>query len=380
MISVEEARDLAGERLRRRLATWATSPVECPTMTIGLKPPSEQVVRSDELAAEQWVRGWDAVELPEGVELDWQVRVWRSVGRQRVPVRLRLDHPDGVATFAGGGAARRWRVLTRRRRQVRAALGESAAIDNIVRKHAALLVEISADRFTQIVGASQWLSEHHVDGLRPRQIPIRGVDSKWFTANRSIVSALVEAATDRTHLEIKDADRLVRMRVLDPHLAPAGLTDLAVPAAQLGALELGQRVTFVFENLESVLAMPEWPGAVVVHGSGYAVDVVAELPWVRRAPIVYWGDLDSHGFAILHRLRVHVPGVMSVLMDVDTLLSHRDLWVPEPQPSTATLTTLTDEESATYSRLRDEGNVRLEQERIPWATALDALRRRVDDM
>lgn len=49
-----------------------------------------------------------------------------------------------------------------------------------------------------------------------------------------------------------------------------------------------------------------------------------------QAPVVYWGDLDSDGFAILHRLPTHLPEVASVLMDVETLIDHRDLWVPDP--------------------------------------------------
>ena len=42
------------------------------------------------------------------------------------------------------------------------------------------------------------------------------------------------------------------------------------------------------------------------------------------------------------------PHVVSVLMDEATLLEHRDVWGSEPQPSTAELTRLTEEESALY--------------------------------
>jgi hypothetical protein len=66
-------------------------------------------------------------------------------------------------------------------------------------------------------------------------------------------------------------------------------------------------------------------------------------------------------------------------MDVDTLLAHRDLWVPEPAPSTATLEHLTEAERQALHVLRDEGSVRLEQERIPWNFALEALRAAVDE-
>lgn len=81
----------------------------------------------------------------------------------------------------------------------------------------------------------------------------------------------------------------------------------------------------------------------------------------------------SDGFAILHALRSGCTDVTGVLMDEETLLAYRDLWVPEPKPATGVYPTLTDREQRTLERIRGEGNVRLEQERIPWAVALAAL-------
>ena len=101
---------------------------------------------------------------------------------------------------------------------------------------------------------------------------------------------------------------------------------------------------------------------------------MAKIPWVQRSQVIYWGDLDSHGFAILNRLRSHHDNVKSVLMDEQTLLAYRDLWVPEPVLARGVLPCLTDSEDAARQRLIREGNVRLEQERIPWQAALTALR------
>ena len=57
-----------------------------------------------------------------------------------------------------------------------------------------------------------------------------------------------------------------------------------------------------------------------------------------------------------------------------TLIDHKDLWVQEPKPHTGVFPELTGTEARALARLRAEGNVRLEQERIPWATALAALK------
>jgi hypothetical protein len=148
---------------------------------------------------------------------------------------------------------------------------------------------------------------------------------------------------------------------------------VTAPVEELAALDIRPSVVFVFENLETVLAMPPMPGAVVVHGSGYAVGRLAGIPWIRSGRIVYWGDLDSDGFAILHSLRSVCVDVTSALMDEATLLALRDLWVPERKPAAGTYPSLTPGELRALGVIRSEGNVRLEQERIPWEAALAAL-------
>lgn len=375
MIDIEAARRTARDRLAARLADWATQEPEAPALSVALKPPSERGALADQAATESWVRSWKAVTLPAGAAVDWETRTWRRIGRQEVPVRLRLDTPASVAAFGDGGPRRDWSLLTTRVATLRETLGPTTALDTAVRRHRAELLAWDEARFAQVVEVVRWLATTSVRGLRPRQIPVRGVDTKWLASHRSAVTDLHAAATGAHELGLGlvEADRLVRLRILDDALAIGGLRDLAAPAPELARLNLRPRTVLVLENLESVLSLPDWPGAVALHGSGYAVDAVGDLPWMAASRVVYWGDLDSHGFAILHRLRTRLPAVTTVLMDETTLLDHRDLWVPEPKPTRAALPTLTAGEQRALDRLRAEGDVRLEQERIPWATALAAL-------
>lgn len=370
MISVEEARRAARERLASKAAAWVIEPPGFPAFAVSLKPPSEREVLADQAVAESWVRAWTAANVPRGTEVDWEVRDWPRVGRQRIPVRLRFVDASAVATYAGGAPARDWAALSARVTRLRELFGPSPALDVAVRRHRSHLLSWTPERFDQVAQVVRWLVLNPAHGLRPRQVPIRGVDTKWLAAHRSVVTDLYAAATGTSDLGLVDADRMVRVRILDDGLAIGGLRELSAPASELAMLALEPHTVAVFENLESVLALPPWPGVVAIHGSGYAVDVVGDLPWVRSTRVVYWGDLDSHGFAILHRLRTHLPHVASTLMDEATLLEHRDLWVPEPKPARGHFPTLTASEGAALERLRSEGDVRLEQERIPWVTAL----------
>jgi hypothetical protein len=44
---------------------------------------------------------------------------------------------------------------------------------------------------------------------------------------------------------------------------------------------------------------------------------------------LYWGGIDTHGFAILDRLRASIPGAALLLMDENTLQAHRHVWGQE---------------------------------------------------
>jgi hypothetical protein len=72
-----------------------------------------------------------------------------------------------------------------------------------------------------------------------------------------------------------------------------------------------------------------------------------------------------------------LPDVRSVLMDKETLLAHKKLWSLEHAQSTETaLDRLTSAEQELFSALKANiwgSGVRLEQERLPWAAAMEEL-------
>ena len=183
------------------------------------------------------------------------------------------------------------------------------------------------------------------------------------------------AASGRDDLGIVGDPQLVRLRLLDERVLPGAPRAFGASVDELTSLSIRPCTVLVLENLESLMALPPLDDVIAVHGGGFAVAELQRVRWLRAARLLYWGDLDSNGFAILHRLRSGVPHVRSVLMDEGTLLAHRDLWVPEPTPARGAYPTLEPAEQATLDRLRDEGDVRLEQERIPWEFALRELRR-----
>lgn len=376
MISVEEARARVAARVTALARDWAADPGAAAeaVVRVALHPPSERDALAQQGAVIAWRDAWTAAATEPGVALEWATRSWSRLGAQSVPARVAIEGADALARFAGRETADAWARVRDRVAAAIEGLGGGAAVASAARSHATALAAYGDDEFGAVLDVSRWLAEHPVDGMRPRQLPIRGVDSKWFGAHRAVVSALVLAASGRESLGIVGDAQQFRVRLLDDRMLPGAPRTFSTSVEELKTLRVEVDAVLVLENLETLLALPPVPRVVGVHGVGYSAAELARIPWFAGTRVLYWGDLDSNGFAILHRLRSALPSVVSVLMDEDALLAHRDLWVREPKPARGDYLRLAPTEQAALERLRDEGDVRLEQERIPWAFALERLR------
>ncbi|UUL76136.1 DUF2220 domain-containing protein [Pseudarthrobacter sp. Fe7] len=164
---------------------------------------------------------------------------------------------------------------------------------------------------------------------------------------------------------------------MDPEIDQfGGARDITVTAEAFGSLCLAVHTVIATENQVNFLALPDQPGTLALYGGGYGFSSLREADWLRDCRVLYWGDLDTHGFRILDQLRAAHPHVESVLMDERTLLAHRDAWGKEESPSRAALARLTAAEAALYESLGNStygSNIRLEQELISWRWALREL-------
>lgn len=370
-VTVHQARERTRRTVERSIRSWAAEESPAASLSIALAPPNERAVLADYRAAVGWAETWRGI---DGVE--WATRRWASVGTQQVPVRLVLDGVRSIIDFAGMGT--RWRGLRNRLDRVRHALTSEAVaapIDfgAVLAGQAAAIEGLDGADVDRLIGVLDWLDQNPTTGRRIRELPIRGVDTKWLGRHRGLVTKLHTARPDAAPLDFTPNPRMITVRFLDRSFAPAGLRHLALPVEDLARLEVRPRAVLMCENLETLLALPDFADTIAVHGAGYGVSSWAgEISWLRSAHLVYWGDLDSHGFAILSELRSVTPAD-SVLMDSMTLDAFRDLWVPEPKPARGVLLRLSAEESETLGRLRTAGDPRLEQERIPWPIATAAL-------
>jgi hypothetical protein len=227
-----------------------------------------------------------------------------------------------------------------------------------------------------LIAAYVWLDGHRGSRRYLREISAPGVDTKFAERHRPELAAMLDvspiAAGFLAGLGLRSKPGFVRLRPAPSLGLPAPLTELAVRSEELAQLAVEPQVAVIIENEITYLSIDVPEEGVVVWGKGFEVDSVGRLPWLAEADVAYWGDIDTHGFAILDRLRAWLPRARSVLMDRETLLAHRDRWVTEDRPATSVLRRLTPDEHDLYTELVEDGlgeRVRLEQERIDWQWA-----------
>lgn len=332
-----------------------------------LRGPRPSEVGDDLAAARRWVAALDAGRHDDRrYTLQWQSIGGRQIGRNQLPVRAVVSSMEQVCALLGVTASLRrfgeLLVLTQHHPPVR-----QWVVDH---PHRAL--ELAAD-MPQLIAAYSWLDSHRQSHRYLREISAPGVDTKFAERYRPVLAAMLGVSPTTSGflagLGLRSKPGLVRLRPAPSLGLLAPLTEIAVRSEELTQLTVEPGVAVIVENEISYLSVEVPDNGVVIWGRGFDVDSVGRLRWLAEADILYWGDIDTHGFAILDRLRAWLPQTQSVLMDRETLLAHRDRWVSEERPASAVLTRLTPDEQELYSELVADGwgeRVRLEQERIDW--------------
>ena len=350
-------------------------------LALRLKRPASQDLgdRFDEARA--WIAALDAGSRQRrgfGYEIVWEEINHRQLGRNRFPagVVAPTEH-DALALIRKQAQAETFDALA----------GETLARFPslrgwILRKP---LVEIeNAAEWARILAVLAWFEAHPRSGLYLRQLDIPGVDTKFIELRRGLLTELLDhvlapgqaAPSFEQRFGLRTRPALIRFRILDPSLFIGGLSDISAPVDHLAELDLPASRVFITENEINGLAFPETTGSIVLFKLGYALDLLSSLSWLGDREIFYWGDIDTHGFAMLDRLRARFPQAKSLLMDRETLIAHRSLWGREAAPHMGLLAHLTEVEQVLYDELRHNTHgegVRLEQERIPFTWLRRAL-------
>jgi hypothetical protein len=356
----------------RVLASAALSDDMFP-LRIALRRPTSPELSTNFDDARSWIVALRSI---AHTRVDFRDVNHQQLGANQVPSALWIDTIDDAAALIG---------KTRQLRQfqqlvVMTELRRPALVPLLARR--SLDVLDVADAWPRLLDIVDWMVDNPRPGIYLRQVDVLGVHTKFIELHQRLLAAMLEVVLPDWAIDVaarpsdfarrfgfRERPRLVRFRYLDARLALT-TTDCdrhyALTAADFGRVAPAGRV-FITENEINFLAFPAFDDAMVVFGAGSGFDHFALVPWLGEVAVHYWGDIDTHGMAILDQLRAVAPHATSLMMDRDTLLAHRDYWGVEDKPTRRDLQRLTPTEQALYDDLRDNRirpNLRLEQERI----------------
>ena len=373
-----------GEILASSLTQARLFPLRLP-----IKGPNSAQISADFGATRDWIGEW---QTQAAIPIEWRSFSHRLFGDNQMPSAAIIPNAESAVKILG--TRREWETHQEMAAQCRNAFPE--LLDWLAMR-AINSLEFASD-WPAILAVLAWVRDHPRCGLYLRQMDAPGVHTKLVEKHRGVISDLLDRvlpaeAIDATargtagfarRYGFREKPERIRLRFLDPAcaIAPERLgLDLTLAASAFAVLDPPVERVFITENEVNFLAFPDCPRSLVIFGSGYGWSALAAAPWLRQRAIHYWGDIDTHGFAILDQLRSCFPHVRSMLMNREILLAHRSFCTTEPNPIRHELTRLTAEEKSTLETLRSHAGtaaLRLEQEKLPFSILQHALRQALD--
>ncbi|OQY35714.1 MAG: hypothetical protein B6241_00555 [Spirochaetaceae bacterium 4572_59] len=349
----------------------------------GRRSSSEISSRFDEVR--RWIRSLD--ERPDNVfwELEKRVVNHRELGRNSLPCALLFTDEQNFLGFLG------------KKKEYKSYLKLSETLSSVFpelrgwcleKPHSLLEFETDWERLIRIL---YWIKENPRPGIYLRQLSLEGVDTKFIEGHRGILTALLDrvlpsSSFDERFKGVRNFEKrygflsrpdLIRFRFASPGDSYSGFSDLTVPAEEFRRMNPNVSKVFVVENDITALSFPLIADSLVVFGRGYHFDAMEGAAWINKKELYYWGDLDSHGFAILAQFREKYPHARSVLMDRECFLNHKAHWGREDKPAPSVAKALTSDEAQLMKDLIDNRygeKLRLEQEFIPYEYVIDKLK------
>ncbi len=257
------------------------------------------------------------------------------------------------------------------------------------------------DNWSKILKVIDWIKANPYSNIYLRQIDIPGIDTKFIEKNKKTLTQLLDLSLDEDAINHKavgisqfesrygfaQKPLRIRLRILDPSIRFFGFGQQDITLTQDNFKTLNQddnfdqntHTIFITENEINFLSFPNFKQAIVIFGAGYGFENLNDIKWITTKQVYYWGDIDSHGFAILDQLRAILPKTQSILMDEPTLLAHKAYWGVEKKQQKRKLNRLNQAEQNLFNDLinnRFAETVRLEQEYI----GFDYLKHHLDNL
>ena len=353
---------------------------------IPFKTPTGRTLNSEFLQVRDWIatlHSHSKNATGSGYQLEYRTVSHQQLGQQRLPHRIVFENWEDWLAFIGQPSAFKQfqGLIDQTKRQL-------PQVMPFVNSKPVKVLDYAAV-WSQLIAVCRYFQLNPKPDRYIRQLDIQGVDTKFIEAHKGILSELFVLALEPEDFDgsvtgiaengferrfgLRYDEPLIRFRLLDSN---APVTDMSVPLSQF--IDPGVSQIFITENKVNGLAFPSVKDAIVIFGLGYGIRSLFSVRWLEDKHIIYWGDIDTHGFSMLSQLRGWFGQTKSLLMDQKTLDKHLPLCVEETESKRflADLINLTNSEQALFDALRQNQlgkNLRLEQERIAFSCLRNAL-------
>jgi hypothetical protein len=234
-----------------------------------VSPTTERQAQEQRDAVLHWEAQWRQWR-GEG-ELIWTQRRWCRIGRQKLPERLLLYSSEQLVAWLG--QEERWRRGCVRRRWL---LEKWPQLASGIARYVDVLSDASEQDFQRLVMVLEWLIGNPDTGLYIRQLPVKGIHTKWVETRKTLLMSLllaIRGGEEGDFFQVTGLRRepaLLRFLLLDPGLRRkvGGLGDIAAPLDEVARLELPVERVIIVENLKTGLAFEDLPGTLLVMGLG----------------------------------------------------------------------------------------------------------------
>jgi len=296
---------------------------------------------------------------------------FRRSGTHELPDSIVFETADDYLHCTG--KRKEWKLFTRNCEFLTASLPQLKKwiINNV------LLLALPDTNWPDILKVCQYFIVNPRPNLYIRQLPIP-LHTKFIEENSSLLLSLFDFLLPE-HIRNKDqkkfAERyflkhdepLIRIRILDEKLAiHNNIMDLSIRLSDFEMTDWGCDRVLIAENKMNFLTMPPLPSAIAIwSGGGFNISYLRNAGWLKRKDIYYWGDIDEHGFQLLHQIRSYYAHTQSILMDKQTFETFREFAVNGERNKAERLDLLNKEEAGLYALLKSIDKNRLEQEKIP---------------
>lgn len=314
-----------------------------------------------------------------GYCLEWTERKFRLLGKQKLPSRVWFADEAGFLKILGKA-----REAESFRRNLELTRSECPALLDWLETYPEKMSE-RADVWADLLKVCRFFQANPKPGLYARELPT-AVGTKFIEENEAILDLLLrhllspDSEADWRSFEerygLRFDEPLIRFRILDPALRDKLrliADDISVPLSEARRFDWSELWIVVTENKMNFLTLPQLPNTLGIWGGGNAAQLLTTVSWLNNCRVLYWGDVDVHGFHIVSRLRSVFPHLTTTMMDLPTLNDCSKIIINAKAATYEETTCLTTAERQAYERVKADQKL-LEQEKIPYAYAVDRLR------